>query len=254
MSDVFISYARSTELTAQTVAEALRGLGYSVWLDDELPAHRAYSDVIEERLRAAKSVVVIWSADAVKSEWVRSEAALAREGRKLVQLTIDHARLPMPFDQTQCADLAGWTGQPDTPGWRQVTASIAELTTGPAQAYAAEPRPGRHSRRRRARSLTPSDTGSTPEDNLRRVAARKADAEIRLRKHALNYVMVNAGLAAINLVTDPHELWFQYPLIFWGLGLGAQALSVYHLTHEGREERIARKLEQMRRTDPPPPV
>ena len=74
MSDVFISYARSTEPQARRVAEALRALGYGVWRDDELPAHRAYAEVIEERLKAAKAVVVIWSAEAAKSEWVQSEA------------------------------------------------------------------------------------------------------------------------------------------------------------------------------------
>ena len=37
MSDVFISYARSTAKQAQQVAEALRGLGDSVWIDDHLP-------------------------------------------------------------------------------------------------------------------------------------------------------------------------------------------------------------------------
>ena len=59
---------------AHRVAEALRALGYGVWRDDELTAHRAYAEVIEERLKAAKAVVVIWSAEAAKSEWVRSEA------------------------------------------------------------------------------------------------------------------------------------------------------------------------------------
>jgi adenylate cyclase len=73
MSDVFISYARSTASQAQQVAEALRALGHGVWRDDELPAHRDYSEVIEERLRAAKAVVVICSAEAVKSQWVRAE-------------------------------------------------------------------------------------------------------------------------------------------------------------------------------------
>src|SRR5882757_9823884 len=105
MSDVFISYARSTAPQAQQVAQALRALGYGVWRDDEIPAHRSYADVIEERLSSAKAVVVIWSAEAVKSEWVRSEANRAREDGKLVQLTLDHTKLPMPFDQIQCADL-----------------------------------------------------------------------------------------------------------------------------------------------------
>src|SRR5215472_14427939 len=99
MSDVFISYARSTEREAKSIEEALRALGYGVWRDDELPAHRAYADVIAERLNLAKAVVVAWSGEAAKSEWVRSEAEKARAGRKLVQLRLDSADLPMPFDQ-----------------------------------------------------------------------------------------------------------------------------------------------------------
>jgi adenylate cyclase len=84
MSDIFISYARSTAQQAQAVADALRSLGYRVWSDDQLPAHRGYADVIEERLRAAKAVVVIWSAEAARSQWVQSEADRAREADKLV--------------------------------------------------------------------------------------------------------------------------------------------------------------------------
>ena len=128
MSDVFISYARSTATQAQVAAEALRGMGYSVWLDDQLPAHRAYTQVIEEQLTGAKAALVIWSAEAVQSEWVLSEANRAREQHKLVQLALDASRLPMPFDQTQCAELPGWTGDLDAPGWRKVLASIADLT------------------------------------------------------------------------------------------------------------------------------
>jgi adenylate cyclase len=129
MSDIFISYARSTAAQARQVAEALRALGYGVWRDDELPPHRAYAEVIEERLASAKVVVVIWSADAVQSQWVRSEANRGRADGKLVQLSLDGARLPMPFDQIQCADLAGWTGTPDAPGWLKVVASVADLTS-----------------------------------------------------------------------------------------------------------------------------
>ncbi|MGH7022594.1 MAG: TIR domain-containing protein, partial [Caulobacteraceae bacterium] len=127
MSDIFISYARSTAKSAQRIAEALRGMGYGVWRDDELPAHRAYADVIRERLSAAKAVLVLWSADAASSEWVRSEAERARADRKLVQLSLDGAELPMPFDQIQCADMAGWTGDLEAPGWRKVADSIAAL-------------------------------------------------------------------------------------------------------------------------------
>jgi adenylate cyclase len=132
MSHVFISYARPTAQQAQAVAEALRGLGYSVWIDDALPSHRTYSEVIEEQLRSAKAVVVIWSAEAAKSDWVRAEADAAREARTLVQLTVDGVMPPMPFNQIQCADLKGWTGDLEGAGWRKVVASIADLMEGGA--------------------------------------------------------------------------------------------------------------------------
>ena len=81
MADIFVSYARPDEPHAERVAEALRAAGYRVWRDDELPAHRAYAEVIEERLKSAKAVVVLWSAEAAKSQWVRAEADAARDGR-----------------------------------------------------------------------------------------------------------------------------------------------------------------------------
>src|SRR5579863_2997249 len=136
MSDVFISYARSTEKQAQLVSDALRSLGYNIWRDDELPAHRAYTEVIEERLRAAKAVVVIWSAEAVKSQWVRAEADIAREAGTLVQLRVDGSTPPLPFNQIQCADLAGWSGQRGHPEWRKVAESVLDLVGGARTALA----------------------------------------------------------------------------------------------------------------------
>ena len=133
MTDIFISYARSTEKESQAVEAALRTLGYEVWRDDELPAHRVFAEVIEERLTSAKAVLVLWSKDALASQWVRAEANLARERGTLVQLSLDGAKPPLPFNQIQCADLRGWLGD-NHPGWRKVTASLAELTGRPAEA------------------------------------------------------------------------------------------------------------------------
>ncbi len=127
MSDIFISYARSTAAEAGRIEEALRALGFEVWRDSELPAHRAYAEVIEERLRAARAVVVVWSAEAVRSQWVRAEADMARQAGTLVQLSIDGAVPPLPFNQIQCADMAGWNGRADHPGWRKVVQSATEL-------------------------------------------------------------------------------------------------------------------------------
>jgi TolB-like protein len=138
MPEVFISYARSTSNQARLAAEALRAMGYGVWRDDELPPHRAYVEVIRERLDAAKAVLVLWSSEAADSQWVRSEANQAREQRKLVQATLEPVRLPMPFDQVQCVDLAGWP-EDAGPAWEKVVGSIAELVGRPPASEVSRP-------------------------------------------------------------------------------------------------------------------
>jgi adenylate cyclase len=130
VTSVFVSYAREDEPQAEQAADALRRAGYEVWRDDEIPAHRAYADEIEERLRDAAAVVVLWSAAAAKSQWVRAEADAARSAGTLVQATLDGSPLPMPFNQIQYADLNGWRGNAEATGWRKVEYSVAALAGG----------------------------------------------------------------------------------------------------------------------------
>ena len=133
LADVFISYARATDELARSIAEALRQRGLSIWIDEELPANRVFSDVISEQLDKAKAVVVIWSEAAARSQWVRSEANRARELGKLVQICVDTARLPLPFDQTHCLDFSDWRGTTETNDWQRLAASIDELVSGEAR-------------------------------------------------------------------------------------------------------------------------
>jgi adenylate cyclase len=137
LADIFISYARSSASEAKAVCEALRAEGYAVWWDDDLPPHRSYSEVIAERLAAARVVVVIWTDEAARSQWVRSEANRGRSRDRLVQASFGRVELPMPFDQIQCVDLTGWSGEADHGGWRKVAASVAELMAGGASRSAA---------------------------------------------------------------------------------------------------------------------
>ena len=132
MSHVFVSYARPDEPLAQQVADCLRSDGFEVWRDDELPAHRPYAEVIEERINQARAVVVLWSAEAAKSHWVRAEADTARGAATLVQASRDGTLPPMPFNQIQCADLKAWDGQRTAPGWRKLVGSVSELAGAPA--------------------------------------------------------------------------------------------------------------------------
>jgi adenylate cyclase len=141
VADIFLSYAREDEATAQRAAKALGAAGYDVWWDAQLPAHRAYSDVIERHLKEARAVVVLWSAKAAQSQWVRAEADFARSAGKLVQGALDGAIPPLPFNQIQCADLKGWRGREKHGGWSKLKASVAALVSGEEPAVAAAPAP-----------------------------------------------------------------------------------------------------------------
>ena len=134
MSDVFISYSRDNQEVVRRLAEAVKALGYDVWWDDQLPPHLAYGDVISQKVGGARAAIVVWSANAAASEWVRAEADMARNQKKLIQTTIDGAEPPMPFNQLHYVSLADWNGEPDHPGWTKVRESLAALAGIPGGA------------------------------------------------------------------------------------------------------------------------
>ena len=157
MSQVFLSYARDDEAIARRVAKALEADGYEVWWDSHLPAHCSYSDEIERRLAEAKAVLVLWSASAARSQWVRAEADYARNQGKLVQAQIDDGLPPMPFNQIQCASLKGWRGGDTHAGWKKLAASVATLV-GEEERGPVAPAPARRWSLPRARWLVAAAT------------------------------------------------------------------------------------------------
>jgi 2TM domain-containing protein len=68
--------------------------------------------------------------------------------------------------------------------------------------------------------------------------------------HATVYVLVNALLITINLLTSGDQIWFFYPLLGWGIGLVAHGLSVFglggFLGSEWEERKIKEIVEKRR--------
>lgn len=148
MADIFISYASSNRAAAQTVAQALAARGHSVWWDREIVTGEAFDLVIERELMAARCVVVLWSAQAVASEWVKNEAAAAAERGVLLPTALDATRPPLEFRRRQTADLQGFAGELAHPGFEVLCRGVDRLVgdgpglTAAALARAAGPRPG----------------------------------------------------------------------------------------------------------------
>ncbi|MEM8697206.1 MAG: TIR domain-containing protein [Pseudomonadota bacterium] len=141
MVDIFISYSRDNQREVRLIADKCKALGYAVWWDDQLPPHKSYGDVITEKIGLAKAAIVVWSKHAVASEWVRAEADVARNQKKLIQTALDDTRPPLPFNQIQFVMLDDWTGEDDHFGWSKVRESLAELC-GPPDENAVGTEPG----------------------------------------------------------------------------------------------------------------
>ena len=69
MARVFLSYDRDDAERARQVALALEKAGHSVWWDLHIRGGEQFSKVIDEELRAADAVVVLWSVHSIESPW-----------------------------------------------------------------------------------------------------------------------------------------------------------------------------------------
>jgi tetratricopeptide (TPR) repeat protein len=111
MASVFLSYDREDTDRARHFAHTLEKAGHQVWWDLHVRSGAQFSKVIEEALKAADAVVVLWSAQSIESAWVRDEAAAGRDSGRLVPVTIDGTEPPLGFRQFQTPDLSRWRGR-----------------------------------------------------------------------------------------------------------------------------------------------
>ena len=130
MADIFISYSRADRGRVAPVAAALEQGGLDPWWDTRLGSGEDYGMVIEREIAAASSVLVAWSATARQSLWVRAEANEALDAGKLVQLSLDEARLPLPFNMLHAIDFSAWPGRRDASPWDQLEAELRRISSG----------------------------------------------------------------------------------------------------------------------------
>ena len=69
-------------------------------------------------------------------------------------------------------------------------------------------------------------------------------------QHLLVYLLVNAFLFVLNMLTSPGDLWFYWPLLFWGIGIVAHAVSVFASGGLWGKDWEERKIKQLMEKDP----
>jgi TIR domain-containing protein len=103
MADVFISYSKSRRALTQSLARHLEAEGFSVWWDTDLLPADNFRAEIDRQLEMATAVIIVWTPESIKSEWVCAEADRAHEQSKLINSHapgVSPRRIPIPFNQT----------------------------------------------------------------------------------------------------------------------------------------------------------
>ena len=122
---LFLSYAHDDEARARRLAKALEEAGYNVWWDALIEGGTAYARSITHALETADVIIVLWSVASVESDWVRDEAALGRDRKRLVPLSLDRVRPPLGFRQYQFINFRSWRGRRDAPEFLALERAIA---------------------------------------------------------------------------------------------------------------------------------
>ena len=127
MADVFVSYARSDKARVAPLVAAIEARGWSVWWDPEIDAGQQFDDQIEEELKAAKAVLVIWTPSSVASRWARGEAREAADLGTLVPARFDGARLPMDVRAIHTTDMDGWGENANGPQFQSLLRALSTM-------------------------------------------------------------------------------------------------------------------------------
>ena len=97
MKHVFLSYAHDDYDVASTLAQLFERQGLEVWWDREVVPGADIHATIDQQLRSASAVVVLWSGSSVSSPWVRGEAETGLLNNKLIPIKIEDCNPPINF-------------------------------------------------------------------------------------------------------------------------------------------------------------
>lgn len=131
MTDVFISYKREERPRCVAVYNALIDLKLSVWFDAHIEPGADFDREIEREVRSASAVLVLWSALAADSDWIRAEARTGRQAERLVAARLDDCLPPLEFASVQAVDLFDRRDFQSGEGWRQIAQRIGRLVGRP---------------------------------------------------------------------------------------------------------------------------
>jgi hypothetical protein len=103
---VFISYSTRNEDYARRLARSIEAEGIPVWIAVRMKFGADFLDVIQEKIEGCFAVVILASAHARKSKWVKAELRLAQDlGKEIIPLLPDSPVPWFPLGALNCVDV-----------------------------------------------------------------------------------------------------------------------------------------------------
>jgi TIR domain len=126
---VFVSYSDEDRDRVLPLVQRFRRRRWTVWWDRDNRIGEVWRELIDDRLRHARCVVVVWTRRSVTSRYVQEEAEEGAKRGVLVPLRLDAVAPPFGFRSFQYADLARWRGGRH-PELNKLVRDVAALLAG----------------------------------------------------------------------------------------------------------------------------
>ena len=119
MPTVVIIHAADDTLPARALAEKLRQAKLTVALEKQ-------GEDLREAAKSAQAAVALWSPRSAVDAAVADDVSFVRGKSKLVHALMQNTPLPEAFRGDKAANLTGWRGEDDFPGWRELAKLVTE--------------------------------------------------------------------------------------------------------------------------------
>ncbi|MBY5523561.1 toll/interleukin-1 receptor domain-containing protein [Rhizobium leguminosarum] len=125
MSDVYIVHAsKDNEQTGIIVS--LLSEHWDAWWDDNIVGD--FAAAIEEQIQNTKCVILLWSANAKNSIYVKDELRLAQHYKnQIIPIRLDNTVLPYGLGHLSAVDLTAWNGEASHPNLQQLLRKITRV-------------------------------------------------------------------------------------------------------------------------------
>jgi hypothetical protein len=132
---IFVSYSSVDRDLRNLLVAELEEVGIRVWSDDKLRAGESFNESIATALYESRAVVLISTADALKSDYVKAEVRAARGlGKRICEISVAGSSHP---DLTDIQQVKVSITNPDWPGIVNALAPTLKQAIGPSEIFVA---------------------------------------------------------------------------------------------------------------------